>query len=279
MDISIEPQELHYLVEGQGPAVILIHGLAASCYDWSALLPVLASTGYQAYALDLLGHGESPKPDPVACYQAETVYQSLVAWIDSLALDHPPVLVGHSLGGYLSLQYGIRRPGQLAGMILIDPLYKPRQLSLPLRWVNQRPQWGEAAMRMVPEWLLNAVLGLDPTNNHDFSEIARQQIANDYKRASTRIVHIPATIEDLTPYMAQLKIPSLLLWGDRDLTLAPSSFQELHKAMPKNRARVIPDSGHQPHIGKPELVNRLVLEFLEETRQPASALIRNLSQS
>ena len=279
VNTSIEPQEIHYLVEGQGPPVILIHGLAASCYDWSAMLPALASTGYRAYAPDLIGHGESPKPGSVASYQVHMVYQSLSDWIDSLALDQPPVLVGHSLGGYLSLQYEIQRPGKLAGMVLIDPLYSPNQLSPLLRWFNQRPQWGETAMRLVPEWLLNAVLGLDPTNGNDFSELARQQIANDYKRASARIFHIPATIADLTPYLGQIRVLSLLLWGERDLTLATSSFPKLHKAIPDNRVRMIPDSGHQPHIGKPELVNQLVLDFLWEVRRPASALADKFSLS
>jgi pimeloyl-ACP methyl ester carboxylesterase len=277
--MTIKQQEIHYLVEGQGPPVILIHGLAASCYDWSAMLPALASAGYRAYAPDLVGHGESPKPESIDDYQAEMVYQSLVAWIDSLVLDQAPVFIGHSLGGYLSLQYEIRRPGQLAGLVLIDPLYSPNQLSPLLRWINHRPQWGETALRMVPEWLLNAVLGLDPTNGNDFSELARQQIANDYKRASERIVHIPATIEDLTPHLGQITVPSLLVWGDRDLTLDTNSFPELHKAMPDNRARMIRESGHQPHIGKPEQVKQLVLDFLREVQQPASALKGHFSVS
>ena len=214
--MTMEPQEIHYLVEGQGPPVILIHGLAASCYDWAAMLPTLATAGYRAYAPDLTGHGESPKPEALEAYRAESVYNVLTDWIDSLDLERAPVLIGHSLGGYLSLKYAIQQPEQLSGMVLIDPLYRLDQLSQLLRWFNQRPQWGETALRLVPEWLLNAVLGLDPTNANDFSESARQQIANDYIRASARIVHIPATIEDLTPQLDQISVPNLLLWGDRD---------------------------------------------------------------
>ena len=271
--MAIEPQEINYLVEGQGAPVILIHGLAASCYDWSALLPALAFAGYRAYAPDLIGHGKSPKPESVESYQAGKIYSILAAWVDSLALDQPPVFIGHSLGGYLSLKYEIQRPGQMAGMVLIDPLYSPNQLSRLLRLLNRRPEWGEAALRLVPEWLLNAVLGLDPTNANDFSESARQQIATDYKRASVRIVHIPATIEDLTPHLAQIKVPSMLLWGDRDLTLSPTSFVKLHETLPNNLSKIIQDSGHQPHIGKPEQVNALVLDFLKGLRQQESAII------
>jgi pimeloyl-ACP methyl ester carboxylesterase len=271
------PNEIHYLVEGQGPPVILIHGLAASSYDWAAMLPALASAGYRAYAPDLIGHGESLKPESTASYQAETVYEYLAAWVDSLDLEQPPVFIGHSLGGYLSLLYSLRRPTKLAGMVLIDPLYSPDQLSALLRWLNQRPEWGEIALRMVPEWLLSAVLGLDPTNANDFDEFNRQQIANDYKRASARIVHIPATIEDLSPHLIRLTTPSLLLWGDRDLTLAPHSFHKLHRAMPNNQASVVTGSGHQPHIGKPEQVNQLVLSFLQGLQQQLSRTNEQLS--
>jgi len=264
-----EQNDIHFLVAGQGPPVILLHGLAASCYDWAAMLPALASAGFRAYAPDLIGHGESLKPETNAGYQVEIVYRYLIAWIDSLALEHPPVLVGHSLGGYLSLLYGLRKPGELAGMILIDPLYSPDQLSAALRWINRRPEWGEFALRLLPEWLLNVALGLDPTNSDDFDELARQQIASDYKRASARIVHIPATIEDLLPHLTQLATPSLLLWGERDLTLAPHSFLKLHKILANSQAREVRGSGHQPHIGKPEEVNRLVLNFLQGLQQQA----------
>ncbi len=270
--MTFNPNEIHYLVEGQGPPVILVHGLAASSYDWAAMLPALASAGYQAFAPDLLGHGESVKPESTDSYQAETVYQFLVAWIDSLALKQPPVFIGHSLGGYLSLLYGLRRPRKLAGLVLIDPLYSPNQLSALLRWINQRPAWGEAAMRLVPEWMLNAVLGWDPANGNEFDDYIRQQIANDYKRASARIVHIPATIEDLSPKLVQLTIPSLLMWGDRDLTLATQSFHKLHKAIPNNQARVVTGSGHQPHIGRPEQVNQLVLSFLQDLQRRVSGV-------
>jgi len=272
VSMTNEKNDINYLVEGQGPPVILIHGLAASCYDWAATLPALASAGYRAYAPDLIGHGESPKPESADSYQADEVYQSLADWIETLGLDQRPILIGHSLGGYLSLLYEIRQPGSLAGLVLIDPLYSTGQLSPLLRWLNRRPEWGEAAFRMVPEWLLNAALGLDPSNNHDFSELARQQIAIDYKRASERIFHIPATIDDLSPYLNQIHAPNLLIWGDRDLTLATSSFPELHHSIPGNRAKVIEESGHQPHIGKPDQVNQIILDFLQDMQQPESTL-------
>ncbi|MBI3737910.1 MAG: alpha/beta fold hydrolase, partial [Chloroflexi bacterium] len=57
------PTTTNFISKGKGSPVILIHGLAASLHDWDFLLPELDKAGYAGYALDLLGHGESPKPD------------------------------------------------------------------------------------------------------------------------------------------------------------------------------------------------------------------------
>jgi pimeloyl-ACP methyl ester carboxylesterase len=88
---------------GIGSPVILVHGLAASLHDWDALLPELSAHGYAGHAADLLGHGESAKPGSFDEYTSDTVFAHLSGWIDSLALDEPAILIGHSLGGYLWL--------------------------------------------------------------------------------------------------------------------------------------------------------------------------------
>ena len=77
---------INYTVHGDGAPVILIHGMAASLYDWEALMPALAASGYRAYALDLPGHGESAKPDDPGYYNAQSVYNQVNAWIESLGL-------------------------------------------------------------------------------------------------------------------------------------------------------------------------------------------------
>ena len=77
---------LQYIEMGAGPAVILLHGIAASSYDWAALMPALASLGYRALAVDLLGHGDSPKPQDPRAYTLENCYQSLETWVADLAL-------------------------------------------------------------------------------------------------------------------------------------------------------------------------------------------------
>jgi pimeloyl-ACP methyl ester carboxylesterase len=252
---------IHYIVEGQGPPVILVHGIAASLCDWIRLVPDLTRAGHRVYALDLPGHGESEKPDDPQQYHVAVFNNKFQQWIDSLELDQAPILVGHSLGGYLSMSYSRDHPGNVAGMLLIDPFYSPQQLSLILRIARRRPAVGAKTMRLVPEWLINTLLGWDPTSAADFSPQARQQIANDYKRASPHFVYVTQEIPELTPFLHQIRTPTQVIWGTQDRTLDPDSFPRLLEALPNASGHPIPASGHQPHIGKPDLVNRIVVEF------------------
>ena len=255
---------VNYRQEGQGSPVILVHGIAASLYDWVYMMPDLAAHGYQAYALDLLGHGESYKPDDPQVYHVDFLFAHFENWLDQLRLDSRLLLVGHSLGGYLSLRYALRFPERMRGLVLIDPFYTINQLSPLLRLVRRRPHLGAKAMKAAPEWLINAILGWDPSSAADFSPAARQQIANDYKRASPHFVYLTREVPDLTPSLHRVEVPTLVIWGERDYTLKPETFQRLVEQLPKACSHPIPECGHQPHIGKPGLVDRLVLDFLEE---------------
>lgn len=254
-------KNINYVVQGNGPPVILLHGVAASLYDWEALQPDLASAGYRVYAIDLPGHGESHKPQNPKDYLAAKVFHVIEGWITDQDLQEPVTLVGHSLGGYFSLLYALRHPQEVQSLVLIDPFYSPKQLSPLLRHINRRPDWSEKALRITPEWLVNILLGLDPTSRNHFSENARMQIAADYKRASPHIMYTPGSIEDLTPDLQVIFQPTLVIWGAKDLTLETETFSALVSTLPKAVGTTLAESGHQPHIGKPERVKRLILDF------------------
>jgi pimeloyl-ACP methyl ester carboxylesterase len=255
--------QINYVCQGEGPPIILVHGIAASLSDWEFLAPELISAGYCAYALDLLGHGESSKPDHDEHYHYVSLYQHLSDWIQGLQLKAPPVLVGHSLGGFLCLNYALERPKDLQGLVLINPFYSRQQLSPALRLVNRRPAIGERALKLAPLWLIKSILGWD-TQATNFSQRTRRQIAQDHKRASPKITHIIKTVPDLSARLGKINPPALVIWGERDRTLHPASFPALVACIPAAQGRRIEASGHQPHLEKPALVNRLILDFLSE---------------
>lgn len=255
---------LNYIEIGSGDPVILIHGMAASLYDWQTLAPALAQAGYHVFAVDLLGHGASPKPKKPDLYSVRSVYAVLEDWICGLGLETPIHLIGHSLGGYLSLRYALMRPQSVSSLTLINPLYTLNQISPVLRLFHQRPGVGIQVLRLAPLSVIEWALSWNAANLEKIGLQARRQIAIDYKRASPHILNITRHLPDLTPDLGRIQSPTLLIWGERDPTLAPKSYPLLADRLPHCIQSSIPDGGHQPHIAKAEFVNREILRFLDD---------------
>ena len=257
-----EALPLNYVVEGEGQPVVLVHGLAASLYDWQFLMPVLANNGYRAYALDLLGHGNSPKPDDIAAYHFDSLSAHFSHWLENLELAQPAVLIGHSLGGFLSLHHAANYPEGIRGLILIDPFYDSQQLSPFLRAANRRPELVEKAMRIIPPWMVNKVMHWDLKPMNEYSQSVRRQMAEDYKRVSPHFIQITHSLPDLNSELDKIEHSALVLWGDNDITLNPRSFPKLVERLPGAEGHEIADCGHQPHLARPETFNEIVLKFL-----------------
>lgn len=268
---SIIPTTANYISQGQGPPVIMIHGIAASLHDWDDLMPELTQSGYSSYALDLLGHGESPKPDSRA-YQMDWLFEHFLNWINSLRLTEPAVLIGHSLGGYIALEYALRVAAWTRGLVLVNPLYSLRQLPAFLRRTYHRPNLSSFIVRRTPKWIFRMIvdmasIAMGHSNGalHSLPVRVRAQTARDYARAAPGVYHVPNTGEDLTPHLPSISLPTLVIWGDRDQTLSPASFPKLVAAMPRAVGRSI-RAGHTPHQSNPAEFNEIVKAFLSEVQ-------------
>jgi pimeloyl-ACP methyl ester carboxylesterase len=257
---------LNYIEEGHGPAVVLVHGMAASLHDWDGMVPALVQSGFRTLAVDLLGHGDSPKPDDPQAYTIESLYENLEQWVCDLDSGKPFILIGHSLGGYLSLELSLKHPECIQALILINPLYKADQLSRPLRLLRRQANWGPDLVRRIPLWLVQAFLDWFPLFRDNLPGQARRQIAADFKRASPQILSTASQIPDLTPELSKIHIPSLVVWSGEDLTLNPKSFPELVNRLPDAAGYYIPHCGHQTHIIKSEKVRAETINFLKQHR-------------
>ncbi len=262
------PMRANYVSRGKGQPVIMIHGLAASLHDWDFLIPELDKAGYASYALDLLGHGESPKPDSRS-YQMDWLTKHFLGWMDSLDLDQPAVLIGHSLGGYFAIEYALRFPSRTRGLILVNPFYSRRQLPALIRWLYRYPNLIGFFVRSTPIWLLRIVINLTslavghgPGGMHGLPKSAREQTVRDYARTAHGVYNLLNTDFDLTPCAAAISVPSLVVWGEHDQTLSPASFSALANLMPNATIRHIP-AAHIPHQTHAEWFNGLVLDFLK----------------
>lgn len=265
------PATANYVHQGEGPPIILIHGFAASLHDWDELVPELAGSGYASYALDLLGHGDSPKPDSRA-YHMDWLFEHFLSWMKSLHLTEPAVLIGHSLGGYIALEYARRVSAWTRGLVLVNPLYTLRQLPPLLRRTYHRPHLNSFIVERTPRWIFRMIVDMTSMAMgrgngvlHALPEHIRAQTARDYARAAPGIYNVPNTWQDLTPHLPSISLPTLVVWGDRDQTLLPAFFPKLVNAMPRAVGKCM-QAGHILHQSNVEEFNQMVKEFLREFR-------------
>ncbi len=267
-EVVMEQNSLYFENQGVGSPAILIHGMAASLRQWDYLMPQLAAAGFSAYAPDLPGHGNSPKPKGAESYHVDVLADQIGGWIENLRLVEPVVLVGHSLGGYLSLIFALRHPEKVRGLVLIDPLYTPCQLSPLIRYFVRRPGFGIRVLDQLPTWLLDFTVHLTQKTRESLPDPVQQRLVIDYKRMAPRTLFIARTIRDLTPQLSRVSPPSLVIWGGRDLTLAPASFPKIVASLPKAESFTFPGCGHIPHLTQHAIFNQLVLDFATSKTVP-----------
>lgn len=265
------PRTANYVQQGTGTPVILIHGIAASLHDWDDLIPALTDNGYAAYAPDLLGHGDSPRLDSRA-YQMDWIFEHFFHWVKSLQLTEPAILIGHSLGGHIALEYARRVSAWTRGLVLVNPFYSPSQLPGLLRRTYGRGNLGGTLVEKAPDWLFrflvdmsSVAIGHSVGALRSLPERIRAQTALDFRRTAPGVYHIPNAIDDMTPSLHEVNTPALVVWGDRDKTLSPASFPKLVNALPRAHGEVF-QAGHVPHQSNAEAFNQVVLQFLEELK-------------
>lgn len=249
---------------GEGTPVVLTHGVAGSHHDWEDLSAALHPHGYSTLAPDLFGHGDSAKPSRREEYGSEAIYRAFAGWLDGLSLGQPPILIGHSLGGGLSLRYACEHPQSVRALVLIDPYFTPLQLHPLVRTAGRFPALCEFGMRYASGPAMRLALNLAPGYSNLLSASSRRQMVADNRRATPFILHSAASIGDFSAAVDGVPFPSLVIWGERDLTLNPASFPRLVARLPRARGVPVPGAPHFPHRTHFAVVWESISSFLQE---------------
>ncbi|GAB4578945.1 MAG: alpha/beta fold hydrolase [Anaerolineales bacterium] len=261
---TLQGLHVNYITEGNGPPVILVHGVGGSLHHWDYLFPELVAHKYAVYTLDLLGHGDSAKPTNHGIgYHIDAIYAHLANWISRLDLHTAPILVGHDMGAYLTLTYAMRNPGKLRGMVLVNPYFSPAQLSLPLRLPILQPQLSAKLLTMAPKWALASAFILTKRKGDLFSPEVRERLIEDLRRSDPNVFTFAKSTHDLTPHLKRIQTRTILIWSENDPLFHPIHYSKLAATIPYTVACPLSGS-HHLHLTNVRLFNNQVIKFLDQ---------------
>jgi pimeloyl-ACP methyl ester carboxylesterase len=261
---SVDVDGLHIAYEraGSGPALVLLHGYVGDGpTTWRPQLDEL-SDEFTVVAWDAPGAGRSS--DPPDRFGLDGYADCLAGFLDSLGLDSACV-AGVSFGGILALALQ-RRHSERSSALILASAYAGWAGSLPREAAAQRLRQALALADGAPDALVDALL---PTM---FSKPVPPETVAAF-RASMLAFHPPgfrgmaqASAEDVRDVLPDIDVPTLLVYGDRDVRAPLPVGEALHAAISGSRLVVLPDAGHLCHIEAPDEFNAAVRDFLNATR-------------
>lgn len=260
--IDVGGATLTGLEQGEGLPVVFLHAGVCDKRMWLDQMQAVDDAGWHAIAYDRRGYGEATSPD-----EAFSHLDDLEAVLDALDI-HAVVLVGCSMGGGLAVDFALAHPGRVIGLVLMGTSVTGAP------WTATAE---ERAIEMAEEdaWERGDIDLLNKVQAHEWLDGPRTQSGRVGGAARTLFLDMNAaalskprlTQEEDGPdawgRIETVTAPTLLVVGDEDFTAIVERHETLSETMPNAFGVVIEGAAHIPSIEKPELVNSLLLQFLD----------------
>ncbi len=275
--ISVHGRSISYLKAGEGPLVLLIHGMAGTAHNWDPVIEPLALRN-TVVAPDFPGHGESEPGG--GDYSLGSLASGLRDLMIALGHDRA-TLVGHSLGGGVALQFAYQFPEMVERLVLVSSGGLGPEVGAVLRaaalpGADLFIRATAAPGALAGSWLTGALgkLGLRP--NTDLAEVGRAYAAladTDRRKAFLSTLHAVVGTEGQRVaaldrlYLAE-SLPMLIIWGERDPIIPVAHGRAAHAQLPGSHLEIFSDAGHIPQLECPGRFAATLQRFLDET-EPA----------
>ena len=267
--------KLHYVTQGEGPLMLMLHGFPEFWYSWRHQIPEFAKN-YKVVALDLRGYNESDKPPQQSAYVMSEFIKDVEGVIKGLGYERC-VLVGHDWGGVIAWCFAYAHPEMLEQLIVLN-IPHPAKFAEGLRTPQQLLRSSYAfffQLPRLPELLLKA--GNYQAIGNTFTGMAINKSAftpadiEAYKNAASRRGALTAMLNYyrnafFTTFgqgdWSILQVPTLMIWGEKDTALRKELTYGTEKYVRDFQIRYIPNCSHWVQQEQPELVNQYMREFL-----------------
>jgi pimeloyl-ACP methyl ester carboxylesterase len=256
MFIDLNGVKHHYVSKGEGPPIVLVHGLGGSLHLWHASMESL-SLHHHVVALDLRGSGRSDTGRGTPTIQGWA--WDVAALIGALEL--PAVtLVGHSLGSLVVQQVALDHPEAVDNLVLVGGIswYEPPAKDQYLKRAEIVER--EGLDGIVDDWLTGALAPRNRATNPQLVGLLRdlylRNHPSSYAKACRALANAPSIRRE------DIGQPTLLIVGDHDRSAPIAMTEELHREIPVSRVRVIANAAHWLPLEQPDELTAAILEFL-----------------
>ena len=286
-DWQWEGHKIRYTCAGdEGPAMILVHGFGGNADHWRKNVPVLAKRG-RVFAIDLLGYGYSDKPNPMgqpqnSIYNFENWARQLNAFIEEI-VGEPAFIMCNSVGGVAGLQAAVDAPATCRGVVLINP-------SLRGLHITKQPDIIKPFVAILQKTLRTTEIGQKFFKNVARAETVKNILKEAYGNPEAVTDELVECIlkpglqpgaaevfldfisysggplpEELLPKMPK-EVPVRIVWGQADPWEPVKDGRAYGEFESVDRFIELPGVGHCPMDEAPELINPLLMEFVEDYR-------------
>lgn len=256
--VTVFGAKINYLEAGDPakPAVILLHGLGGNATNWAFTVPAL-SQNYHVYVPDQIGFGKSDRP--MIKYRVGTYVDFLDKFMSELKIEKA-VLVGNSLGGWVSALTAIKYPNRVEKLVLADAAgLRPPDVDLAQVYSLNYSTRDEVRKLVKLVFYNQALFGSDAAIDQS---MAVRVTANDGYTINSLIESIKRDEDFLNGRLGEIRKPTLIVWGKQDGLIKPTDGEQFKREVAGSELIMFDQCGHVPMVEKAADFNKAVLAFL-----------------
>ena len=273
--ISIHGQRFGYRRGGNGPVLLLLHGIAGSSRTWIPAMHLL-QRDFTVLAPDFLGHGESTKPP--GDYSLGNHASAMRDFLQLLGIERATV-VGQSFGGGVAMQFAYQFPEMCERLVLVDAGGLGREVNWMLRLVTLPAaeyvmpvlfpslvrDWGNSVARFLGDRGIRNARAAEMWRS--YTSLTEADNRQAFVRTMRAVIdpggQAVSAIDRL--YLAA-RTPTLIVWGDQDKMIPVVHAYKAHEAIPNSRLEIMEGVGHFPHVEQPTRFAEILTDFLHTTQ-------------
>jgi epoxide hydrolase 4 len=280
--LAVGQVRLHYVRQGRGPLLLLLHGFPDFWYGWRHQIPEFAKD-HDVVALDMRGYNDSDKPRGRAAYRMQTLVEDVAETIRGLGHDKA-VVAGHDWGGAVAWAFAYAHPEMLDGLIILNAPHPAVFVKAIRTWRQLRRSWYMLLFQLpvLPEWLITRSNGSLMRTVYRDTAIQKGAITGSDLEAYQAAVRKPGAATGMLNYyrnlfgavgparrLGKIEVPTLVVWGVGDVALGLELTEGLDRYAANLTLFRVADAGHFVHQERPEIVNLHMRQFLDALkRQP-----------